>query len=116
MAWPATKVASIDFRLRPLPLPSIHRARVGVIFQYVSLQNELTPTQIFEVLSLFGAQELAHTFREARMESPLDVQMLAGGPEMQPQFCDNLVYEYYCSGIGLAHGPRYGCFRAHNCC
>mgnify|MGYP000273456514 CR=1 FL=1 len=40
------------------------------------LEDELTPGQIYQVLSLFGAQNIIHRFKRARIESSLDLLLL----------------------------------------
>lgn len=39
------------------------------------LENELTPSQIYRVLSLFGFQHLTHTVSTVRLETEADVQI-----------------------------------------
>lgn len=45
-------------------------------FRYAELEAELTPSQIYEVLSLFGVQYLTPQFRYARVETELDQRIL----------------------------------------
>jgi hypothetical protein len=46
-------------------------------FNYRVLENELTPTQIYSVLALFGAQHLTARLRGARIDSVADHQLLS---------------------------------------
>jgi hypothetical protein len=46
-------------------------------FNYRILENELTPTQIYGVLALFGAQHLTARLRGARIDSVADHQLLS---------------------------------------
>ena len=45
-------------------------------FYYSDLEAELTATQIYNILSLFGAQHLTYLMKDARVESPLDATLL----------------------------------------
>lgn len=58
------------------------------------LENELTPTQIYKVLSLFGAQRLTKLMSNARIETDLDRYILEGlGREKY--FNSDLDYQNY---------------------
>jgi hypothetical protein len=46
-------------------------------FNYRVLENELTPTQIYSVLALFGAQHLTPRLRGARVDSEADHLLLS---------------------------------------
>jgi len=46
-------------------------------FNMGPLEDELTPSQIYQVLSLFGAQHTTHKFKKARIDSSLDLLLLA---------------------------------------
>lgn len=48
-------------------------------YRYAILENELTPSQIYSVLSLFGTQKHIGLFKKARVASQVDAQLLAGG-------------------------------------
>lgn len=45
-------------------------------FSYDDLEAELTPSQIYRVLSLFGAQHLTTRMRGARIDTPLDSALM----------------------------------------
>lgn len=45
-------------------------------FNFGVLERELTPTQIFQVLSLFGVQDLTGSFKQARVVTKADQQIL----------------------------------------
>lgn len=45
-------------------------------FKYKVLEDELTPTQIYKVLSLFGMQHLTANFRLARVVTQTDAELL----------------------------------------
>lgn len=47
-------------------------------FRFGSLEEELTPTQIFQVLSLFGAQDMTRGFKRARVKTVTDQKLLKG--------------------------------------
>jgi len=47
-------------------------------FEYMDLERELTPTQIFEVMSLIGQQQFTWQLQGARVETKLDELLLAG--------------------------------------
>lgn len=54
-------------------------------FRYTELEDELTPTQIYEVLSLFGQQHQTPKLRYARVVTPLDADILRGAiPGVMP--------------------------------
>lgn len=67
-------------------------------FKYEDLQAELTASQIYQVLSLFGAQHTVAMMRNARVESPVDEQIMEplmgpSGPLCPSQPCDYDGYE-----------------------
>jgi hypothetical protein len=45
-------------------------------FNYKALENELTPTQIYKVLSIFGMQHLTARFRLARVITATDMALI----------------------------------------
>jgi hypothetical protein len=47
-------------------------------FKYLPLARELTPSQIYLVLQLFGFQELTANFHNARIENELDARLIQG--------------------------------------
>lgn len=47
-------------------------------FRFGPLEEELTPTQIFQVLSLFGAQDMTRSFKRARVKTVTDQKLLKG--------------------------------------
>ena len=54
-------------------------------FRYTELEAELTPTQIYQVLALFGQQHQTSKLKHARRVTPLDDELMAGGiPGVQP--------------------------------
>jgi len=71
-----------------MALPSSARARFieGLTFndqgltgyRYTELENELSPTQISKILSLFGAQKNTSLFKKAKLASVRDQQLLSG--------------------------------------
>ncbi|MFC4700517.1 hypothetical protein ACFO4O_10130 [Glaciecola siphonariae] len=77
-------------------------------FYYADLEAELTPTQIYTVLRLFGKQHATHLFSNARIETTLDVMLLdrpisledtsefVAGTNNMPVFGDHK--GYYCAG------------------
>jgi len=46
-------------------------------FKYDELEAELTPTQIYRVLSLFGAQQYTSSFGSARVETSADAMLIS---------------------------------------
>lgn len=80
-------------------------------FNMAPLEDELTPEQIYQILSLFGAQHIIHHFKRARIESSLDVllltnpkneTLLTNGPFGQP-------------GDGSKDHLEYECLRRATC-
>lgn len=86
-------------------------------FQYDILERELTPTEIFGVLRLFGLQGDTYKLHNARTESSLDIAILNRGAEpvsiVTPNndsittmsggdatYGDNFLMDYYCSAPG----------------
>jgi hypothetical protein len=55
-------------------------------FSYADLQDELTPSQIYQVLSLFGVQRTASFARYARIETDTD-RMILEAASVAPQNC-----------------------------
>jgi len=47
-------------------------------FSYAELEAELTPTQIYEIMSLFGLQRLVPMMSGARIETSADALIMAG--------------------------------------
>lgn len=73
------------------------------------LEDELTPTQIFEVLSLFGLAELVSQFKNARVETPHDEHLLNLNAAAQCIGCGGpcpVIYNYYCAPPATCK-PRY---------
>lgn len=67
-------------------------------FEYVDLENELSPTDIYKVLSLFGVQSDTATLRNVRMSSESDgLIMNYMGPPNSP-YSDHL--DYRCASRG----------------
>lgn len=66
-------------------------------FSYDDLQAELTASQIYQVLSLFGAQHTVSLMRNARVVTPTDQALLqplgTSGPLCPSQACDYDQYE-----------------------
>ncbi len=85
-------------------------------FNYQVLEDELTPTQIYEVLSLFGLGELVSLFKHARIETSDDERLLSLDTDRQGDLatpmhhpCPN-IYNYRCN-------PPATCTQAyHNYC
>ena len=65
-------------------------------FQYTDLEAELTPTQIYRVLSLFGAQDMTGMLRSARIETELDRQLIQANDGRMVPMADHK--EYACVG------------------
>ena len=54
-------------------------------FRYTELEAELTPTQIYQVLALFGQQHQTPKLKHARRVTPRDDEIMGGGiPGVQP--------------------------------
>lgn len=51
-----------------------------VSFNYLTLESELTPTQIYKLLSLFGKQHVTYLMSNARVESAVDALILNSAP------------------------------------
>lgn len=52
-------------------------------FSYIELEAELTPSQIYKLLSYFGAQHLASLMTNARTETSTDILILNQQPRYQ---------------------------------
>jgi hypothetical protein len=79
-------------------------------YRYPELQSELTPTQIYNVLALFGAQRDVRMFRLARQESPTDAKLLEIGPTASVDY-----YDYRCtSRANCRYAENYIC-RSDSC-
>ncbi|USX19380.1 hypothetical protein NHH82_26625 [Oxalobacteraceae bacterium OTU3REALA1] len=48
-------------------------------YRYSILEKELTPSQIYSILSLFGTQNHTSMFKKAKVASQADAQLLDGG-------------------------------------
>lgn len=101
-------------------------------FQYSDLEAELTPTQIYTLLSLFGQQHVTGKLRPSNMRTPLDNEIMSSvlpglarpmtdcgfGPpgEYTPgtdPFCGGQ-HQYYCESPGTcAPKAKYIC--TENC-
>lgn len=66
-------------------------------FNYKVLEDELTPTQIHEVLSLFGLGELVSHFKNARVETPHDAQLLRSDQSATSSTSCLVIENHYCS-------------------
>jgi hypothetical protein len=74
-------------------------------FNARSLEDELTPTQIYEVLSLFGLGELVSQFKNARIETSHDERLLSIGAATKDDAATQCltcgpcpaIYNYRCS-------------------
>lgn len=68
-------------------------------FSYADLQAELSATEIYQLLSLFGAQHLTSSIKGAAIRTPLDAAIMNAGSTISPSFenIDDHV-GYYCSG------------------
>jgi hypothetical protein len=55
-------------------------------YRYVDLENELTPTQIAKVLTLFGSQSNTSLFKKARIKTAKDRRIL--NDELSPALVD----------------------------
>lgn len=53
-------------------------------FRYEDLQAELTVSQIYQVLALFGAQDVTSKMSEAKASSSLDRSIMGGGGMVSP--------------------------------
>lgn len=75
-----------DSPLRYLSKPALQRFLASLefserglsTFRYADLEAELTPTQIYEVLALFGQQHQTPKLRRATARTSLDVDILNG--------------------------------------
>ncbi len=47
-------------------------------FRFRQLEEELTPTEIFKLLSLFGLQDMTRSFKRAKVKTPADRRLLDG--------------------------------------
>lgn len=56
-----------------------------VSFDYLPLEAELTPTKIYEFLSLFGKQHISYMMTNARVESATDTLILNSAPHITSQ-------------------------------
>lgn len=77
-------------------------------FEYVDLENELTPTQIYRILSLFGAQRDTSLMKSARIQTDTDRLIMSpnviGSPNgivYYPPSEDHMDYE--CQGQHTCH-------------
>lgn len=69
-------------------------------FYYGDLEDELTPTEIYNVLSLFGAQDIVSHFTGARIVTSSDLLLMS-----PPNYIDNNDGELY--GYYGPTGPDY---------
>jgi hypothetical protein len=79
-------------------------------FSFEDLEAELTPTQIYKILSMFGVQHTVSQFENARIESATDTMLMNSGVEqLKSQITTNSFGSgnvtkgqdhkgYYCSG------------------
>lgn len=86
-------------------------------FSYEDLQAELTASQIYKILSLFGAQHTTSTLRKARVESPLDSEIMVpfgdgSGPLCPSQPCD---YDGYKCEARATCAPNFNTICMRNC-
>lgn len=79
-------------------------------FSYADLQDELTPSQIYQVLTLFGVQRTASFARHARIETDTD-RMILGAPSVAPQTC---TINSTLAGAGCDH-EGYRCIERATC-
>lgn len=63
-------------------------------FKYEDLQAELTASQIYQVLSLFGAQHTVAMMRNARVESPIDEQIMKPLTDPSDVLCPSQPCDY----------------------
>lgn len=90
-------------------------------FSYDDIENELTASQIYRVLSLFGAQHMTSRIQGARVETELD-EALMEAPEYSPMYgtgedticpvqpCDYSGYKCVARATCETHS-RYICMR-----
>ncbi len=75
----ATPLGALTPQDRRLFLSSVTFNETGITgFRYDILESELNPTQIYRVLSLFGAQGTTHLMSGATVKSQIDVWLLTG--------------------------------------
>ncbi len=82
-------------------------------FKYGELEAELTPSQIYSILSLIGAQHTVSMLKNARIESENDLLLLSA-PELK--FNDNpSVNSFGRPGRRFADHKEYECASSHTC-
>lgn len=78
-------------------------------FDYSDLRAELTVTQVYRVLAIFGAQRLAHLVKDARAETEVDRILMAAPANTVDQAMDDHE-DYRCEGTHTCSGsPRHIC-------
>lgn len=83
-------------------------------FSYTELQSRLTASQVYKILSLFGAQHTTSMVRGVRRENALDMEIMSpvDGPRCPSQPCD---YEgYRCEGRATC-APNINTICMRNC-
>nr|WP_136251475.1 hypothetical protein [Ningiella ruwaisensis] len=87
-----------------------------VSFNYSVLENELTPTQAYKLLQLFGKQHVVHVLTNARIETTLDYLLLEnkGFPNSSPSMGVN-GFSGGVIGIGGEDHKGYKCVSRANC-
>lgn len=79
-------------------------------FDYQDLVKELTPTEIYRVLSLFGAQQLVGEFTHAKVRTEADRLLLARQPYLK------CLKGWYCESHGTcAKGTPDVCCNLNTC-
>jgi hypothetical protein len=75
-------------------------------FNYTVLENELTPTQIYKILALFGLQRDIYLFKDSQQVTPLD-KLIMSHPSVRGLPSDHQGYE-----CDEAYGHPHTCSRA----
>lgn len=86
-------------------------------FRYDDLQAELSASQAYRILSLFGAQHTTRMLKQAKVESLLDAELLSpagdgSGPVCPSQPCDYA--GYMCEGRATC-APNINTICMRNC-
>lgn len=87
-------------------------------FDAGSLERNLTVSQIYHVLSMFGLQRMAHTFNGARVETEADAAVIALGKKQdvgaEAMPCP-AIYHYKCSPPATCTGSSLNYCVTCNC-
>jgi hypothetical protein len=84
-------------------------------FSYTDLEAELTPTQIYSVLKLFGAQHTVSKFEHARIESAADAMLLNSNLEYIKIPTGNMPISNLSGTVSRADHKGYACTGRATC-